>query len=110
MRIVALLQEAGFTVTYNGDGVTPDPSPYARPYPFVSVHVYPTTMLSEALRLMAFVQTLGVKVVPLSAAFNTIRVVVGVCIHLMYDPADGLAGLDLIGLHDGLLPPSADRG
>lgn len=95
-RTVAWLRAKGFRTTDSGDGVTHS-FECDRDEAYCSIAVEPARLVSEAARLCLLLEDAGVAVHPMGPEAL-------VTIQATYDPADGSAFIDLVGLDDGLLP------
>lgn len=97
-RVVALLDEAQFTTCDSGDGETHD-HPCDRGVGYVVVTVAPHHDLrSESHRLAALLMVYGVPIVPIGEDG-------GACIQATYDPTNGIATIDVSGIHDRMIAP-----
>ncbi len=102
-RTVAWLRERGFDTCDSGDGATHE-HPCDRPYPYVAMRTLPVRLVTEAHRLVAELARVGVPVLSMGHAFDPDGRPTGVAIQASYDPGDGVAVLDLVGLDDARLP------
>lgn len=94
-RVVALLNDHGFTTCDSGDGETGDHT-CDREVGYVSCTVSdPDALASEARRLRALLESRGVQLASIGDD--------GVYLQASYDPIDGVAILDVEGIHDRML-------
>lgn len=103
-RTVAWLRDLGYETCDSGDGQT-HLAACDRPYPYVCMKCPPDLLVQSAMELRETLRGLGVPVVSVTAAFAAGERPSGVCIQASYDPIDGYALLDLMGLDDNG-PPS----
>lgn len=96
--LVAALRADSFNTTDSGDGATHD-HPCDRPYPYVAIRVDPPAMHAETVRLVAWLRARGIALVSVTEALAS-EVPSGPCVHLAYDPVDGVATIDVIGVVD----------
>jgi hypothetical protein len=99
--LVAALRADGFNTTDSGDGATHD-HPCDRPYPYVAIRVDPPAMHAETVRLVAWLRARGVALVSITEALAT-EMPSGPCAQLSFDPVDGVALIDVIGVVDAML-------
>lgn len=98
-HLVSTINKLGFVTCDSGDGETHD-FPCDRAYPYVVITVKPENLITETQRLVAELKELGITVVPQGTAFAESECPVHPCIQASYDPLDGFAFIDLMGLCD----------
>lgn len=103
-RTVAWLRERGFDTCDSGDGATHD-HVCDRPYVYVTIRCAPADLVVEAHRLAELLRAVGVPIVPQGEAFDENGRACAVGVVASYDPVDGFALIDLVGLDDAQLPP-----
>lgn len=90
---VIALNHAGHVTCDSGDGTNPD---FAGEPPFVSVVSTPDYLTAEAKEIMTFLEYNGIVVAEGEGD--------GVRIQACYYPKDDVAVIDVIGVHDSMLP------
>ena len=103
-RTVLALRAAGFATCDSGDGTT-HAHPCDRDYPYVSIRVFALELPVEAARLLGVLRAWGLAPVTVTAALDGATGCHGVAVQASYDPVDGVALLDVLGLCDAALPP-----
>lgn len=95
VKIVELLNQSGFTTVDSGDGETHD-FECDREYAYVAISTEPEKLVSETIRLRALMVKCGIEI---EAMNNDEKP----CIQASFDPANGLALIDLQYVSDKLL-------
>lgn len=95
---VAALNAAGFETCDSGDGTSHDFGEN-RQGPYVVVRSSGEMLTYEAEALVDFLELNGIAVSPLSEGDTS-----GVMIQASYDPKEGAAIIDIMGIHDDMLP------
>ena len=103
VRTVRWLRFHGFKTCDSGDGGT-HLAECDRPYAYVSMRTTPSAMYSETESLKELLVSIGFSPLPISHAFDPEGTLRAPCIQLTYDPVDGIAVIDLMGVCDALLP------
>ena len=103
VRNVQWLRSHGFMTCDSGDGAT-HMAECDRTYPYVCAKVAPGDLIDRVNTLVDLLRSIGQEVVPLSRAFNEEGGVDAPCIQASYDPADGVAIIDFMGVSDAILP------
>ena len=103
IRTVQWLRSHGFETCDSGDGVT-HMAECDRPYPYVSIRVAPEGMVARTIALKELLAKARIVVVPQAWAFDQGGLPNAPFIQATYDPADGIAIIDLRGVSDARLP------
>lgn len=96
-KSVALLRAWGFDTVDSGDGET-HTHECDREEPYIVVRVAPRALITESNRLARLLAQRGVTVVPLGSPDAG-----GVAIQASYEPANQIAVIDVMGIHDRLI-------
>lgn len=98
---VRWLRSAGFDTCDSGDGATkqPDPDWGVRPCPHVIIDVHPHELVDECGRLSRLLGSIGIPT--LSASLQNPD---GPIIQGVYQYAEGMAFIELVNVHDEMLP------
>lgn len=102
-RTVLWLRSHGFATCDSGDGKTHDYS-CDRNHPYVVMRVAPDDMVPRTLDLVKLLGMVGLEVVSVGHGFNSDGDSLAPCIQASYDPANGIALIDLMGVCDSDLP------
>lgn len=102
-RTVLFLRYHGFATCDSGDGET-HLHTCDRDHPYVVMKVAPEELVSRARDLVKLLNRAGLAVVPMAMGFNEDGDSLAPCIQASFDPADGTAILDLMGVCDDDLP------
>lgn len=105
VRTVTWLRAHGFDTRDSGDGQTHQHA-CDRGYAYVSARVDPARLIHECGRLVVLLAEAGLEVAPIARGFEGADGVSRPCIQGSYDPGDGVAVIDLMGLCDAMLPAS----
>lgn len=103
IRTVQWLRSHGFETCDSGDGDT-HLHTCDRDYPYVAMRVDPKDMVTQANELVFLLNRAGLAVVPMAYGFNEDGDSLAPCLQATYDPMDGIAILDLMGVCDDDLP------
>jgi hypothetical protein len=99
-EVVRLLQSWSYVTTDSGDGVSKPQDEDTRPYPHVTMRV---TGATQAIYLVKRLAGVGIRCVSVTEAFMSGDRPSAPCMQFTYDPVDGIATLDLMGLDDAML-------
>jgi hypothetical protein len=102
-RTVLWLRSFGFETCDSGDGET-HMAACDRAYPYVTMKASPERMVSWTNYLKTLLAKRGIELKPQGMAFNEEGVCVHPCVQATFDPGDGTALIDLMGVSDALLP------
>lgn len=102
LRTVLWLRSHGFATCDSGDGVT-HIAECDRMYPYVTIRVAPEHMVARTL--VRLLDRVGVRLQSQAQAFNADGWSLAPCIQATFDPGDGIALIDLMGVSDAHLPP-----
>lgn len=102
VRTVKWLRSHGFATCDSGDGVTHAHS-CDRDHAYVVIRAEGLALITESLRLCAMLRAVAIEVVPQAQAFDD-GGLIAPCVQASYDPADGIALIDLMGVCDSMLP------
>lgn len=94
-NLVAYLRARGFDTCDSGDGVTHE-AECDRDYAYVSIETRAAHLVPETHRLVDVVLNAGIRIRPQSMANEP-------CIQATYDPANGVAIIDLMHVTDAML-------
>jgi len=103
LRTVQWLRSHGYETCDSGDGVT-HLAKCDRDHPYVVMRVAADVLAKRADELVALLNRAGLKVVSVTYGFDEDGGSLAPCIQASYDPVDGIALIDLMGVSDALLP------
>ena len=101
-RTVQWLRAHGFATCDSGDGAT-HAHACDRDHAYVVMRVDGLAIITESLRLCALLRAVSIEVVPQALAFDD-GGLIAPCVQSSYDPADGIALIDMMGVRDSMLP------
>ena len=104
-RTVVWLRSHGYETCDSGDGETHEHG-CDRDYPYVVSKVDPEHLVERTRHLVLLLAHMGIRVIPIGEAFDEDGWNSVPCIQASFDPGDGTAMIDLMGVCDRMLPPT----